>query len=191
MKTCVLAATLAGTHSAIDDDDDLFGGRDGVPNACFIESLLLITASESQSWNPPSALLHFCYPFALENFTVLVMHIRRFRNYMASLQPPQDEVARHVLNDMIDYCPVDMTELETLLKATGEELRKLDGMFTNPSSKSGSLFTTWQWNLWMKASQRVNRQQTSPLIFEAFARKSLNILPYSIKPVSSSSHTTS
>ncbi|KAH6918502.1 hypothetical protein BKA70DRAFT_1247385 [Coprinopsis sp. MPI-PUGE-AT-0042] len=111
MKACVLAATLAGPPSPTDDDDDLFGGGE---------------ASESPSWNPPSALLHFCYPFALENFTVLVMHIKRFRNYMASLQPPQDEVARHVLNDMIDYCPVDMAELETFLKATAEGLRKLD-----------------------------------------------------------------
>ncbi|EAU88511.2 hypothetical protein CC1G_04217 [Coprinopsis cinerea okayama7 len=117
MKQCVLASTLASSADAAGEDDDPFASSNGSPDEHLQQSVLL----------------HLSHPFTMENLGILLTHIKRFRNFIEVTAPPNADMwrfARGILTDLMDYCPVNLVELESLLETTSEEVRKLDCVFT-------------------------------------------------------------
>lgn len=73
-------------------------------------------------------MTHLVHPFALENLTSVLNHIRRYRISLHRAPDSEENfLARNVLTDLIDYCPVKLGEFIALLEDIKTEVSKLDG----------------------------------------------------------------
>ncbi|TFK30004.1 hypothetical protein FA15DRAFT_663326 [Coprinopsis marcescibilis] len=113
LKQCVLAST---------NDTDTLGKEDG--------NDLFETPVDSEDTDDLSTLVHLSHPIPLEVLRSLVEHIRNFRNDMENslleqTVDPTEKMLRNVLFDVIDYCPINLGELEIFLQEASRELVKL------------------------------------------------------------------
>ena len=78
-----------------------------------------------------TVFLHLVHPFALQEFSVLVTHIKQYRAYLGSLTPKGQnaQIAKDILIDVVDNSGIDFAALEALLTVSRTEVQILDSQY--------------------------------------------------------------
>lgn len=146
MKECILFCDIPDEIKAIEEpQDDLFGPTSGeyisrLSRKIPIRICFKTPEEPSPGWEISPILLHLIHPFALQNLTTALKHVKRYHQFLKSVSArvEKSQIAKDLLVDMIDCSGLNLTELETILDASIPGVEALQRMLVSRTLSSSS-----------------------------------------------------
>ncbi|KAF5358405.1 hypothetical protein D9756_001502 [Leucocoprinus leucothites] len=113
MKECILFCDISDQiKPAEDSQDDLFGP---------------VADETVPGWEISPTLLHLVHPFALQNLTTALKHVKKYHQFLksTSARVEKSKIARDLLVDMIECSGLNLDRLEAILDASIRSVEEL------------------------------------------------------------------
>lgn len=141
MKECILFSDVPDQIKPVEESqDDLFGPAGGELTSQRDHNFLKERTSNSHyhfidetapDYDISPTLLHLVHPFALQNLTTALKHVRRYHQYLksASARVEKSQIAKDLLVDTIECSGLNLEGLEVILDTSIPSVEALPRTF--------------------------------------------------------------